>query len=166
MTLESEIVALYREHAADLMRWAVALSRDTDLARDAVQEAFLRYFIERRYGRSIEKPRSWLYVVMRHYLASHGAVKAAVAAGVEPDSLATERGNPEQLAQSAELARRMLMALTPRESACLRLRAEGHRHAEIAEMLSVRPGTVGALLSRVATKLRPLIEQPRSVVSS
>jgi hypothetical protein len=37
---------------------------------------------------------------------------------------------------------------------CLRLRVEGFSYQEIAQVLGVRPGTVGALLPRVYAKLR------------
>ena len=43
---------------------------------------------------------------------------------------------------------------TPRELDCLRLRVEGFSYQEIAQVLGVRPGTVGALLPRVYSKLR------------
>ena len=61
--LEHEVAALYIEHAAGLLRYAVTLARNQDTGRDAVQEVFLRYFAERRYGNRIENPRAWLYRV-------------------------------------------------------------------------------------------------------
>ncbi len=156
--LDREIVQLYREHAPELLRWATALAPDDDTARDAVQETFLRYFVERRYGRSIEKPRSWLHVVMRNYLARHGAATALEFASEELDTVASEGSDPEELAQRSELARRVFSALTSRETACLRLRAEGLQYSEIADLMRIRPGTVGALLARVQSKARGLLE--------
>jgi hypothetical protein len=35
---------------------------------DSIQEVFLRYFVERSYGRAIENPRAGSYRVMRNYL--------------------------------------------------------------------------------------------------
>ena len=65
--LELELVGLYREHASELSRYAASFSQNQNGAREAVQEIFLRYFIERRYGRQIENPRTWLYHVLRNY---------------------------------------------------------------------------------------------------
>jgi len=48
----------------------------------------------------------------------------------------------------------ILSRLTPRELDCLRLRVEGFSYQEIAQALGIRPGTVGALLPRVYSKLR------------
>src|SRR5215469_7004253 len=66
--LEQELLRLYKEHASALSRYATAFAQNQEGARDAVQEVFLRYFIERRYGRIIENPRAWLYHVLRNYL--------------------------------------------------------------------------------------------------
>ena len=44
--------------------------------------------------------------------------------------------------------------LAPREFECLRLRTEGLDYNEIANAMSIRPGTVGALLHRVGQKMR------------
>ena len=71
--LEQELVGLYREHASELSRYAASFSQSRDGAREAVQEIFLRYFIERRYGRQIENPRAWLYHVVRNYFQGSAA---------------------------------------------------------------------------------------------
>ena len=65
--------------------------------------------------------------------------------------------NPEQKYASAELTRRILHTLTPRELECLRLRSRGLRYAEIAEVLSIRPGTVATLLSRCTARINQML---------
>lgn len=66
--LEQELMPLYGEHTSALSRYAFSFARNQDGARDAVQQIFLRYFVQRRYGRQIQNPRAWLYVVLRNYL--------------------------------------------------------------------------------------------------
>jgi RNA polymerase sigma factor (sigma-70 family) len=61
----------------------------------------------------------------------------------------------EQTQTAHEIATR----LTPRELDCLRLRVEGFSYQEIAQVLGVRPGTVGALLPRVYSKLRDAVAE-------
>jgi RNA polymerase sigma-70 factor (ECF subfamily) len=156
--LDCEVAQLYREHAPELLRWAIVLAPDADTAHDAMQEAFLRYFVERKCGRAIEKPRGWLHVVMRNYLLRRGAVTAPEMAGEELDRVASGERDPEELALRSELARKVFSRLTSRETACLRLRVEGRPYAEIADLLSIRPGTVGALLARVQLKVRGLVD--------
>ena len=57
--LESEVAAAYQQHAAGLLRYAGSLASNHEEARDAVQETFLRFFVERNYGRAIANPRAW-----------------------------------------------------------------------------------------------------------
>jgi len=65
--LEQELVRLHREYASELSRYASCFSQDADPACEAVRKAFLRYFIERRYGRHIGSARSRLYQLIRDY---------------------------------------------------------------------------------------------------
>jgi RNA polymerase sigma-70 factor (ECF subfamily) len=147
---------LYLEHAARLVRYAETMTRNRDMGRDAVQEVFLRYFAERRYGNCVENPRAWLYRVLHNHLLdrlNRAAVKCEVsgdAAHGVPDRCVDAEMQLEQTQTAKEIASR----LTPRELDCLRLRVEGFSHHEIAQVLGVRPGTVGALLPRVYSKLR------------
>lgn len=154
--LEHEVSEIYREHAAGLLRYARMVARDGDEARDAVQECFLRYCLERRCGRTIDTPRAWLFQVLRNHLLTkwNSAAETREVGTEELDSLGDERSNPEQLADREQQARAIRQRLTGRELECLRLRAEGLSYAEIGKVLDIRSGTVGALLARVTEKLR------------
>jgi RNA polymerase sigma-70 factor (ECF subfamily) len=154
--LGEELVRLYQDNSAGLFRYAFLLARNREAAQDAVQEVFLRYFVERRGPRPIERPRAWLFQVLRNLLldarkASRTRLEVDLAlAGQSADA----RSNPETDYRFAELSRRLWELLSPRELECLRLRAEGLRYEEIAAVLDVRSGTVGALLARVQKKVR------------
>lgn len=154
--LEAEVVSLYQERAAGLLRYAESLSRDTDQARDAVQETFLRYFVERSYGRQIEHPRAWLYEVLRNHMLERlksVALRQEVLAE-DLDQLPDLNYDPEISLRRNELAQQIAAVLTDREFDCLRLRTEGLSYTEIADVMDIRPGTVGALLARAHTKMR------------
>jgi RNA polymerase sigma-70 factor (ECF subfamily) len=150
-------MAAYRQHAAGLLRYAGKLSGDPDTARDAVQEAFLRYFVERNHGRGIEHPSAWLHKVTRNYLTdSFNAT--AFQEELTPqhlESVPDQHANPEAILRNSQLAREIAEVLSVRELGCLRLRAKGLCYADIAVAMGVQSGTVGALLSRVQKKLRP-----------
>lgn len=60
--------------------------------------------------------------------------------------------------QRVEISQRALSLVTPREAECLRLRAEGFRYREIAQVLGIEPGTVGALLARAVARIRETLE--------
>ena len=63
---ESEVIDLYQQNAAELFRFAEALVRDREMAQDALQEVFLRYFVARSSGQEIQNGKSWLYRVLRN----------------------------------------------------------------------------------------------------
>lgn len=155
--LQAEVVDLYQRHSASLLQHAASMARNEEEAHDAVQEAYLRYFVQRRYGREIENPRAWLYQVLHNYLLDRlksMAGKLEVASD-NLEGIADPSQNPEKLLQCRELATEIASALTGRELDCLRLRAGGLGYEEIADAMDVRLGTVGALLARVHRKLRP-----------
>lgn len=154
--IEQEVVRLYRENAAGLFRYGIVLAKNREAAQDAVQEAFLRYFMARSGRQPVERPKAWLFQVVRNFLLD--ALKASSARKeVGLDAVgrwADTRPDPESECRFAEMSRRLWAVLSPRELECFRLRAEGLRYDEIAAVLSVRPGTVGALLARVQKKMR------------
>jgi RNA polymerase sigma-70 factor (ECF subfamily) len=152
---EAELVELYHAHSTGLLRYASGLAGTPEECRDAVQETFLRYFTERREGRAIEHPRAWLFQVLRNYLLSSltaGYRRETAAGGI--DSLPGAGIDPETLAARRQRARTVLASLTPREFDCLRLRAAGCSYSEIAGLLHIRSGTVGAILTKTQRKLR------------
>ena len=146
---------LHAACAPGLLRYAAGISRDQELAQDAVQEAFLSYFVQRSLGRAIDNPRGWLYRVLRNHVLDR---LSSAEARREVDALEAEQSSvPSQIDAhllQAEAVRELRTVLTPRELECLRLRAEGLSYEEIASVLDIRSGTVGALLARVYRKVR------------
>jgi RNA polymerase sigma-70 factor (ECF subfamily) len=153
--IESEVVQAHEFHAAGLLRYALSIA-DHDAAHDAVQEAFLRYFVERRYGREIGNPRAWLYQVLRNYL--HDRMTAAwtqrEVPGENMERVADHGHDPEALVGQSQMAREIAACLSDRELECLQLRTEGLSYEEIGSAMDLRTGTVGALLSRAHEKIR------------
>jgi len=154
--LESEVRDLYSLHGAALARYAGTLSRSPNSAPDAVQEVFLRYFVERSYGRRIENPRAWLYRVLRNHLLDTRKTaesKHEVIAG-SIEFLPGLLEDPELIFHRSQTARHLLALLSVREREALALRHQGLSYEEVAEVLGLRCGTVGALLARAYRKLR------------
>ncbi len=154
--IEAEVVDLFRQNAAALSRYAAALTRDKEAVRDGVQEAFLRYFAARTRGQHMENPRAWLFTVLRNYILDRHR-RSATCAEVEltcAEQLADRSPNQETRYETTEISRRILENLSPREQECMRLRLEGLGYDEIAQVLRIRSGTVGALLARGVKKIR------------
>jgi RNA polymerase sigma-70 factor, ECF subfamily len=154
--VEAEVIDLYQENAPGLFRFAEALVKDREMAQDALQETFLRYFIARSSGQELQNSKSWLYRVLRNYLLDR--VKEAAfkskASLEEAETIPDASTDPEQQYLRAFTRKQILKVLAPRELECLQLRAEGFDYREIAQILSVRSGTVGATLARALNKIR------------
>jgi RNA polymerase sigma-70 factor (ECF subfamily) len=154
--IEHEIRGIYQQDAAGMLRYAMSLAGSRQAAQDAVQEAFLRFFIVRSGGQEIRHPKAWLFRVLRNHVLDQ--MKAGSRNEIGLESLVNSPGpgrDPEAEYARFELLRRALRtALSPRETECVRLRAEGLQYEEIAGVLSIQPGTVGALLARAHKKIR------------
>lgn len=165
LELEREVSALYEENATRLVSYAYSLVRNRDAGRDAVQEVFLRYFAERRYGNHVENPRAWLYRALHNYLMDQ--LRSPASKYEVPAEGALEvtagQGPAECLMEQTQTAQRIASRLTPRELDCLRLRVEGFSYGQIADRLGICAGTVGALLPRVYAKLRQDVADGRLV---
>jgi RNA polymerase sigma-70 factor (ECF subfamily) len=154
--LESEVARLHDEYSTELTAYAVSIIKCQEAARDAVQEAFLRYLVERTCGRLVGYPRAWLYRVVRNYLLDRidaAAMKHEVGQEQAVD-LDDEGHSPEEMLRCAQMARQLTSLLSAREMECLGLRADGLSYEEISDVLRIRPGTVSALLTRVNKKFR------------
>jgi RNA polymerase sigma factor (sigma-70 family) len=154
--IEAEIVDLFHQHAASLGRYAESLTRDRELAQDAIQEIFLRYFKMRSDGDDVENARAWLFRVLRNYLLDH-IRKQNLIKPVELDvlgNMADSKQNTEAKYERNEVFRLAVAALTPREQECIQLRLEGFDYEEIAQILQIRARSVGALLTRSLNKIR------------
>ena len=157
-----EVAQAYAEYATSLLRYAIVALRNHEAAQDAVQEAFLRFFISRSQGQRIQTPRAWLYRVLRNYILDSirsSSLKREI--GMEEVRQVVDIAqDPEVSYHHRELARRVCTLLAPRELECLRLRNEGFGYEEIASILSLRSGTVAALLSRGQKKIRKALDDP------
>lgn len=155
LPLDQELSELYRAHAESMFRYGLLLTRNISLAQDAVQEAFLKYWIQRQQG-ELNDDRAWLFRVLRNYiLDSQKAIGFRMSVGLEAAHACQDTNDtPQQVVEHSEAMRRLLKILSPRELQCVQLRAEGFSYKEIASILGIVSGTVGTLLARSAEKIR------------
>ncbi len=146
--LLEELRVLYQAHAPMLVRLALIECRNLALAEDSVQEAFLRYYAERRRGLIIRTPKAWLARVVLNFLVDEARRQKPRARLVE--SIAAE----QQAAGPVAILEKLRSRLSPREFECLRLRCMGFKYHEIADTLGISGGSVARLMSRALNKAR------------
>jgi RNA polymerase sigma factor (sigma-70 family) len=157
--IEQEIAEIYEREAGGILRYAHALAMDRETAHDALQEAFFRFFLCRSAGQPIRSPKGWLFRVARNYVLDQKRAAARNHAGIEA---LVNVASPAHCPESASQVAAMLQGLAPiglsaREMECVRLRTEDLRYEEIAAVLGLRAGTVGALLARAHGKIRKAV---------
>ncbi|HXB75474.1 MAG TPA: RNA polymerase sigma factor [Candidatus Acidoferrales bacterium] len=159
--IEQEIVDLYEREAVGILRYAGAVADNRETAHDALQEAFFRYFLCRSAGQQIRSPKGWLFRVARNYVLDQK--KAGSRNEVGMDSLLhvpCPAHHPETDGRVSDLLQGLLqIGLSPREIECVQLRTEELRYEEIAAVLGLQAGTVGALLARAHEKIRKAVGQ-------
>ena len=148
----AEIETLYRERYADFRNGLASVTRDHDLARDAVQHAFAEALATRRNFRGDGSLAAWVWKIgLRHAVrlrAGHQAVlNGRVDAGLP---------EPERDPALADALRR----LPPRRRLIVFLRYFGDlSYADIAEVLDVTEGTVAASLAQARDALRATLTE-------
>lgn len=152
------IIALH-EHM--VLRVAQRLLTNTEDAKDAAQEVFLR--LHRKLGR-LEADRDlgpWLYRVTVNICRDVARRSRKSASIDEAESVASEGQGPEAAAIAAQQKRLVLAALTTlthREREAIVLRdLEGRTTTEIAGILGSSEGTVRSQLSTGRVKIRNYI---------
>lgn len=154
MTEEAD--ALAKEMPA-LRRFALALTRDPEVANDLVQEALLRGHERRRGLRSTANLKSWLFSILKNTFLDHRRNRlsrerreAAVAA-FAPASIDAPQDAIVRLAQLREA----FFALPEDQREALSLIAlEGLTYAEAAKLADVPLGTLMSRVARARASLR------------
>ncbi len=164
---QREVTELYAERASELLSYALIMAREEELARDVLQEVFMRYFVARSNGDVIASPRAWLYRVLHnHMLDRMREMRSRNESGLEQVSAFIDHHQDVEGSYLREEVLAMARhALTPREFDCFLLRTQGLPYEEIAHELRLRCGTVGALISRSVRKVRRLVARPAGGVA-
>ena len=152
-----------REHVA-IRRYLSFLSVDPEVAREIVQESFLKLHEHLLANGDRTNLRAWLYRVAHNLarnaqMASHWVKTDSLDLDAAHHACATA-ASPEQelLAQERILRlRRAIDVLSTAQKECLVLRAEGLKYREIAEILNISVSTVGENVQRGLEKLKEVI---------
>jgi len=154
--IKAEVAELYQSLARDLFRYLLYVARNSDLAQEAVQETFLRYYEYRLQGGAPPASRGWFFRVARNFVIDQlRATRPGKHVGLEEAMIASDsHPGPYELLARLETLDQLSALLAPRELECLQLRSEGFKYREIAQILGIEPGTVGATLAHGLKKIR------------
>jgi len=154
--------SLVEGHLDALHGYALALTRQRDVAEDAVQRAFLKAFERLHQLRDPGAARGWLLTILRNEINAEYRSRTRIVAleGGEWDEL------PDEAMEEPELDPALLAGLGPalaqlpekaREVLLLRFQQELSYEA-IMQMLGLPLGTVQSRLHRAKLALKTLLE--------
>lgn len=144
---------LYRREQPGLVRLATLLVRNSAVAEELVQEAFVRLH---RHLDGAEYPGAYLRTTVVNLCHSHGRrVQVAARHAPDPPPVAPPPGLPPDL--SPVWLALDLLSERQRDAVVLRFYLD-LPDAEIAALLGVRPGTVRSLVSRALARLQEVLE--------
>ena len=152
-----------REHVA-ILRYLSFLNVDRETAQEIVQETFLKLHEHLLADGDRANLRAWLYRVAHNL--TRNVQKAAHAARTDSLELAAGHDEPADSAspeqefleqERLERLRRAVCELSPAQSQCLVLRAEGLKYREIADVLELSISTVGENVQRALERLRQIL---------
>lgn len=159
-TGSAEFERLYAAHSREV--WALAYSRrmDPDMARDVMQEAFLRLWRAWETGDVVRNPRAWLLKVARNLAEDHAKSSFRKNGTQGSDVMVALTGPESDPARelTREEARRLLrmelrrLGESDREVLTFRY-ALGYDVPRIAELLGTSVAAVHMRLSRARQRL-------------
>jgi RNA polymerase sigma-70 factor (ECF subfamily) len=157
---EKQFERLYKRHAADVYRYAMAVMRNAQDAEDVTQTTFMNAYRAMQAGERPDMPKNWL-IAIAHNVCRQRFRQAQRRPQESPlFEDAAEVAVPErEEGYSAEDIHRALGQLAFNQRAALVMRElEGRTYAEIAEMMGLSVSAVETVIFRARRALREQLE--------
>lgn len=159
--IEREVLTLFDMYRNRLLAYIMAFGVSGHDSEEIVQEVFLALFRHLQLGKSRRNLRAWMFRVAHNLALKQRNASQRSRDRIESDQtlLQAQRDpspNPEEQALSAQQRRCLLAviaALPEQDQCCVRLRAEGLRYREIAQVLDISLGAVSISLTRSLARL-------------
>ena len=136
-----------------LFRFAVHFLKDSEEAKDVVQDAFEKLWLNREKVER-EKVKSWLFTCVHNAMLNQVSRKKRQI--IHLDSLGnSDFQQPDHAFESKQVVDLMVGSLPPLQKSILLLRdLEGYTYDEIGDMLSISSAQVKVYLFRARIKLK------------
>jgi RNA polymerase sigma-70 factor, ECF subfamily len=158
---ECKVMSLFEEFRSPLFRYVISFGVPAHDAEEVTQEVFLSLFRHLQLRRSQKNLRGWIFRVAHNLALKRRYANDRSRSAETCDWGIAERQsdpspNPEEQLAFTQRRHRLLMvlrALPEEDQCCLRLRAEGLRYREIADVLGISLGAVSISLTRSLARL-------------
>jgi RNA polymerase sigma-70 factor (ECF subfamily) len=159
--IEIEVIELFEQFRNPLLRYVLSFGLSVHDGEEIIQEVFLSLFRHLQLRKSKKNLRGWIFRVAHNLALKQRSANQRSCDTIGTDWAIAERQfdpspNPEEQLAFAEKQRLLLTvahALPEADQGCLRLRAEGFRYREIAEILGISIGAVSISLTRSLARL-------------
>lgn len=154
---KQSVEAAFVEHHGALVRHLTVITRDSEVAQDLAQEAFLRLTRAVETGAAPDDPAAWLHRVALNLATSRGRHLQVVDRRAAELPRPSDVADPGDIVVEGELARAVgavLGELSRHEQDALLLAAHGYGGPEIAARIGRTPGATRTLLCRARGKIR------------
>jgi RNA polymerase sigma-70 factor (ECF subfamily) len=159
--IEAEVIGLFDQFRGPVLRYVVSFGISMHDGEEVTQEVFLALFRHLRLSGGRQNLRGWIFRVahnlaLKQRHANHRRCEAAESDWAIAENQFDPSPNPEDEASFTQKRQRLLTvlhALPKGDQCCLRLRAEGLRYREIAEVLEISLGAVSMSLTRSLARL-------------
>ena len=154
----AELRSLYERRLGDFRRVATAVAGGSEEGKDAVQEAFAKAIARRRQYRGESPLEAWVWRIILN--EAKAQARAQPRARTRQDGDFGEAPAPSPERERLAEVRDALARLPERERLALFLRYFADLdYAQIAAVLDVKSGTVGASLNSGRARLGRLLEE-------
>jgi RNA polymerase sigma-70 factor (ECF subfamily) len=161
-SVSDDVERIYEQERGNIYWYLVNFGLPAARAQELTQDAFLKLYLKRMEGVSIENPRAWLYRVA-HNLAIGSHARERKFGDLDPDAvLADTRPDPERILiekRRTSALHHAVRKLSPRQRHCLHLRVQGLGYREIAETIGISTSAVGEFLRRAAVRLKEAVRE-------
>lgn len=159
--LECEVISLFDQFRSQILRYVLSFGLSVHDAEEVAQDVFLALFQHLMLGKSRRNLRGWIFRVAHNIALKQRYANSRWRDKIECDwnlaEMQSDRSpSPEDHASSTQRRKRLLtvfLALPQDDRCCLRLRAEGLRYREIAEVVGRSLGAVSLSLTRSLARL-------------
>jgi len=146
---EASYTTIFHLYTPRLLPFIYKIARDEHLAREILQETFLRLWIKKEDLHRVERPASWLFRIAANICLTHLRTQAThhrLQTKVEERQTTTKYSSAVEVLETKEmdhLIRKAVAALPARRQEIYRLsREQGLSHQQIAEQLQLSLSTV------------------------